>query len=120
MKRISAIDLRHRLEAVLGAMMLAAVTDVACADTPAFEAPPINDAENFGGLPEGAGREIVFYQCAICHSTRIVLQQRLSRDSWDETLDWMVEEQGMAEPTPEIRRTVLDYLTTHLNPDVPR
>ena len=85
-----------------------------------LEAPPVNDAENFGGLPEGPGREIVFYHCAICHSTRLVLQQRLSRGIWDETLDWMVEEQGMNELEPEIRKIVLDYLSTHLNRTTPR
>lgn len=85
-----------------------------------WEAPPVNDAQNFGGLPEGPGRDIVFYHCAICHSTRLVLQQRLSRGVWDETLDWMVEEQGMNELEPEIRKIVLDYLSTHLSPETPR
>ena len=85
-----------------------------------WEAPPVNDAENFGGLPEGPGRDIVFYHCAICHSARLVLQQRLSRGVWDETLDWMVEEQGMNALEPEVRKIVLDYLSTHLNPATPR
>ena len=85
-----------------------------------LEAPPVNDAENFGGLPEGRGRDIVFYHCAICHSTRLVLQQRLSREVWDETLDWMVEEQGMNELERGARKMVLDYLSTYLNPATPR
>ncbi|MBF0162662.1 MAG: hypothetical protein HQL88_10295, partial [Magnetococcales bacterium] len=44
------------------------------------------------GLPEGAGREEVFYTCGACHSLMLVQQQRLSRAVWAETLAWMVTE----------------------------
>jgi hypothetical protein len=49
-----------------------------------------------------------------------VAQQRLSRDVWDETLVWMVEEQGMAEPESAERETILAFLATYLGIDVPR
>nr|VFJ93607.1 MAG: hypothetical protein BECKH772B_GA0070898_100478 [Candidatus Kentron sp. H]VFJ94040.1 MAG: hypothetical protein BECKH772A_GA0070896_100658 [Candidatus Kentron sp. H]VFK01249.1 MAG: hypothetical protein BECKH772C_GA0070978_100617 [Candidatus Kentron sp. H] len=67
----------------------------------------------WGGLPPGPGREDVFYTCQICHSLAIVKQQALDRSAWDETLTWMVEEQGMREPDAERRRRILDYLATH-------
>jgi cytochrome c len=51
---------------------------------------------------------------------QVVTQQRLSRERWDQLLDWMVAEQGMAELTPEQRRVILDSLGTHYSPDVPR
>ncbi len=68
------------------------------------------DEEDFQGLPPGPGREEVFYTCSACHSLSIVKQQRLSRKDWDETLSWMVEEQGMAELTKEELKTILNYL----------
>ena len=67
--------------------------------------------------PEGRGREETGYACIVCHSLAIVKQQRLSRDDWDELLEWMVEEQGMAPLSPERRRIVLDYLSAYFNVD---
>ena len=37
----------------------------------------------------------------------------LDRASWEETLDWMVEEQGMPPLDAESQVLVLDYLATH-------
>ncbi len=78
------------------------------------------DSEDWGGLAAGPGREEVYYICQACHSLAIVLQQRLTRASWEETLEWMVEEQGMPEPEPEELSAILDYLGSRLNPDTPR
>lgn len=70
------------------------------------------------GLPPGPGREEVFYTCKACHSLKLVQQQGLSRKDWDETLDWMVEEQGMDEIENEATRDlILDYLSTHYGRD---
>lgn len=76
--------------------------------------------DDFGGLAEGPGQEEVYYTCHACHSVRLVTQQRLSRERWDQLLDWMVEEQGMAELTADERGVILDYLAAHYGPDVPR
>ena len=72
------------------------------------------EKEDGQGLPPGSGREEVFYLCQACHSLAIVKQQGLSRDSWDETLTWMVKEQDMPEPDPADRKLMLDYLTENL------
>jgi cytochrome c len=63
--------------------------------------------------PAGPGQAETGLLCNACHSLAIVKQQRLSRDVWDKLLDWMVEEQGMAEQTPERRLLILDYLAAH-------
>lgn len=76
--------------------------------------------EDFGGLAEGPGREEVYYTCHACHSIRLVTQQRLPRQRWDQLLDWMVAEQGMVELTADQRRVILDYLAAHYGPDTPR
>ncbi len=77
------------------------------------------DTEDYAGLPPGPGREEVFYNCQACHSLMLVLQQRLSREDWDETLVWMVEEQDMPQPDPEERKIILDYLGTYLSDKTP-
>ena len=71
------------------------------------------DEEHWQGLPAGLGREEVFYACQACHSLAIVKQQGLDRETWDEALVWMVEEQEMEPLDPEDRKLVLDYLDTH-------
>jgi len=72
------------------------------------------NAENdWGGLPKCAGQEEVFYQCGSCHSLMLVKQQGLSRDRWEDTLVWMIEEQGMSRPTDEKWALILDYLSSH-------
>jgi len=74
------------------------------------------NADDFGGLPPGPGQEEVYYTCQPCHSLMIVVQQGLTRDSWDETLVWMVEEQGMPELEPAERDLILDYLAQNYGP----
>jgi hypothetical protein len=84
-------------------------------------APPVfAQDDEFDGLPPGEGQEITFYACSACHSIKLVTQQRLSRDRWDDTLVYMVEEQAMEPLDPEDRKTILDYLGQHLGQDVPR
>ena len=68
--------------------------------------------QDWQGLPTGPGREEVFYSCNACHSLKLVTQQGMSRERWDETLEWMVEEQGMAEIEDALMRDrILDYLS---------
>jgi cytochrome c len=74
---------------------------------------PATADEDFGGLPAGEGQELVFYACTGCHSLMIIQQQDFSRRVWSEVLDWMVEQQGMAELPPEDEAIILDYLVEH-------
>ncbi|KGJ05329.1 hypothetical protein SAMN04487972_10631 [Paracoccus halophilus] len=69
----------------------------------------------FGGLPDAPGAEETYYQCVACHSTEIIKQQRITDARWDDLWGWMVEQQGMVEPEPEIRAAILGYLKTHFS-----
>jgi len=82
-----------------------------------FAAAPGAAASGDDLLPAGAGRDEVAVICDGCHSLKLVAQQGLDRDSWDETLDWMIAEQGMAALDSETRVLVLDYLAAHFGPD---
>jgi hypothetical protein len=81
---------------------------------------PTRAQEDLGGLPAGPGQEETYYSCNACHSIRLVTQQRLSRERWDEILDEMVAKQGMPPLPDEERALVLGYLAEHLGQDVPR
>jgi len=67
-------------------------------------------------LPEGEGRDEVFYGCTACHSSAIIRRSRLSRAGWDGLMDWMVEKHGMAPLEGDDRRVVVDYLARHFGP----
>ena len=75
--------------------------------------PPEKTVADWGGLPEGKGREDVYYTCQSCHSLMLVVQQGMSRPRWQETLEYMVEEQGMTPLDTETNDRILDYLSNH-------
>lgn len=79
----------------------------------------LNDEEDpdLALLPKGIGREEVFYTCSVCHSIKLVAQQGLDRYSWEETLEWMVEEQEMDRLDEENQKLVLDYLSEYFGID---
>ncbi len=54
--------------------------------------------------------------CTGCHSSRLVRNQALSRERWDDTLTWMTERHGMPALEGEQRALFLDYLTQHFGP----
>lgn len=85
---------------------------------PAAAAVAEDDPNRWDGLVPGPGRDEVFYLCKTCHSLMIVKQQGLSRSAWDETLTWMVQEQGMRPIESEAaRERLLVYLSTHFGTD---
>ncbi len=68
------------------------------------------------GLVMDDNWQIVAAHCGACHSTRLVTQNRGSRDTWLHLIQWMQETQGLwvfNEPTEQI---LLDYLATNYGP----
>lgn len=73
-------------------------------------------AETPEALPEGHGRDDTFYRCTACHSTALIRRSRLSRERWDELMDWMAEKHGMPPLEGDERRLIVDYLAGALPP----
>lgn len=68
------------------------------------------------GLVMDDNWQVVAAHCGACHSTRLVTQNRGSRDTWLYLFRWMQETQGLwafNEPTEQI---LLDYLSTNYGP----
>ena len=63
-------------------------------------------------LPKGPHRDVVEETCTACHSAAIILQSRMNRKRWDETITWMQDEQGLMDLPPQTRKQILDYLET--------
>ena len=71
--------------------------------------PPEEGPEQY---PAGPNRDDAFYFCTACHSFRIVAQQGMSRERWDDSLTWMVERHSMPDVQGVQRQKILDYLAS--------
>lgn len=87
----------------------------------AVDAGPAHEVEDadLGLLFVAEGADATHAYCTVCHSERIVAQQGLTREDWLETLEYMVDEHGMAPIEGPDFDLVVDYLSTHYGPDRP-
>lgn len=67
-------------------------------------------------LPAGPGREVVFPLCTACHASAVIRRSGLTRERWDELMDWMTERHGMPPLEGEQRTVIVDYLAEHFPP----
>ncbi len=67
------------------------------------------------GLALAPGFEVVSAQCTVCHSARLITQNRASREGWQDMIRWMQETQGLW-PLGEQEGLVLDYLAANYGP----
>ena len=68
------------------------------------------------GLIIDDGFVMVKAHCTACHSAKLVTQNRMSRDTWLETIRWMQESQGLW-PLMNNEKVILDYLEKHYSPE---
>ncbi|GGI95639.1 cytochrome c [Shewanella hanedai] len=66
------------------------------------------------GLIMAPGWEIVKNQCNACHTSLIIPQNVGSREVWRDTIQWMIDTQGLWDLN-ETWDPVLDYLETYYN-----
>ncbi|MCL2914860.1 cytochrome C [Shewanella corallii] len=64
------------------------------------------------GLIMAPGWEQVNYQCNACHTSSIIPQNPGNRKVWRETIQWMVDTQGLWDLS-DTWDPVLDYLSTY-------
>jgi len=84
------------------------------------ETPPrIPPSSGPGILVAGDGAAETYAFCIACHSERLVAQQGLTRQGWEEVIELMMEEHGMAPIQSPYLERVLAYLSTHYGPDRP-
>ncbi|WNC66940.1 hypothetical protein RI845_10390 [Thalassotalea nanhaiensis] len=76
-------------------------------------AKPALDKET--GLVLDSGFDIVKANCTACHSAALVTQNRMSRETWLDTIRWMQEKQGLW-PLMQNEVIILDYLEKHYSP----
>jgi len=67
------------------------------------------------GLVIAPGFELVSAQCTVCHSARLVIQNRADRKGWLSMIRWMQEKQGLW-ALGNSEATMLDYLAANYGP----
>ncbi len=81
---------------------------------------PVNDDPNRiengihvrTGLIEGEGLMTVVNNCTSCHSSKLVIQNRMSAERWNATIRWMQETQNLGD-LGENQAVIVKYLTTY-------
>ena len=68
------------------------------------------------GLVYAPGFQAVRANCTICHSAKLVTQNRASRQGWSDIIKWMQQTQGLADLGLQ-HDEILDYLAAHYAPD---
>jgi len=107
MKRVAAASVA--LAAVFLAMN-------AGSSQPAQFTPHEESPEEF---PPGPGRDDTFYACTACHNFKLVAQQGMSRQQWEDSLQWMVDKHKMSPLPDNEKKVVLDYLEATFPPRAP-
>ncbi len=75
------------------------------------------DAET--GLVDDANLMMVKAQCTACHSSKLILQHRFTRDGWQERIRWMQKYHKLWD-LGDSEKVVLDYLEKHYGPQQAR
>ena len=61
--------------------------------------------------------DVVRGHCSVCHSYRLVEQQRLDRANWEWVMDDMIDKYGATWIDPGLREAIVDYLVEHQGPE---
>jgi hypothetical protein len=104
----------HRLS--LAAMAALAAVALTLPQSLAQSASARDPQETPEAFPDGPNREETFYFCTACHNFKLTAAQGMTREKWDETLQWMTVKHNMPKLEGDDLKKILDYLATALPP----
>ena len=67
------------------------------------------------GLVLAPGFEVVSSQCTVCHSTKLISQNRADREGWLAMIRWMQDTQGLW-PLGDNEAQIVEYLAVNYGP----
>jgi len=68
------------------------------------------------GFIQGEGVDQVIITCTACHSSKMVTQNRATREGWESMIRWMQETQNLWD-LGENEKIILDYLEKYYSPE---
>lgn len=72
------------------------------------------------GLKATGDWELVRNNCIVCHSTRLITQQRGTAAQWLAMIRWMQEKQNLWQFDPRIEQRIVSYLAENYPPQANR
>lgn len=69
------------------------------------------------GLVNDENLYLVKAQCTTCHNSKLILQNRFTRDGWKQKIRWMQKNHNLWE-LGETEKPVLDYLEKNYGPTI--
>ena len=75
----------------------------------------VNGKDVETGLLAAEGLQVVKVSCTGCHSSKLIIQNRMTRKEWHEKIVWMQETQGLWD-LGENESVILDYLAENYGP----
>ncbi|MFY0627711.1 MAG: hypothetical protein JXR07_15545 [Reichenbachiella sp.] len=67
------------------------------------------------GLIDATGLMTVVQNCTNCHSSKLIIQNRMNTERWNATIKWMQETQNLW-PLGENQAVIVNYLVTNYPP----
>ncbi len=67
------------------------------------------------GFIDAPGMMVTIQNCTSCHSSKLVIANRMNEERWVETIHWMQETQGLWD-LGENEKIIVDYLVTNYPP----
>jgi hypothetical protein len=71
---------------------------------------------NATGFIQGEHLDLVISNCTGCHSSKLIIQNRASREGWIGMIKWMQETQNLPD-LGENEDKIVDYLATYYSPE---
>lgn len=68
------------------------------------------------GLVIDQGFDTVKKRCTVCHSAKLIVQNKATRQGWVDTIRWMQDTQGLQQLDQNTEQQILNYLATHYAP----
>ena len=101
-----------RLRVVLALGTIIAAAPLVAADEIELDA--------FSGLKKTGDWELVRNNCVACHSTRLVTQQRGTKEQWLAMIRWMQKSQNLWQFPPDVEDRIITYLAENYPPSADR
>lgn len=68
------------------------------------------------GLKEGADLMLVVQNCTSCHSAKMIIQNRASKEGWKSMIKWMQQTQNLWD-LGDNEEKIIEYLATYYAPE---
>lgn len=68
------------------------------------------------GFVEADGLQTVITNCTTCHSSKLIIQNRMGEEQWNATIRWMQKTQGLW-PLGDNQKIIVNYLVKNYPPN---